>query len=359
MSSNLNRRGKLTRRQFAGGLTALLACSGSSRSLAVASPASFGVFSLFEPQEMTLQAEEPLLLILDDDANRRYLLAPNSPPAVIRWKDANRMTLTVGSASFTISNLRATTPSRYAARFTLEVPLSQRHGSIRRGFLGSLTVTTFNDRLLPVIAIDLETAVGSIVGAESRAGAPLESLMAQAAASRSFLLAARTVHVGFDFCDTTHCQYLRGPALPGSPAELAAARTAGLSLQFGGHPIAAMYSRSCSGQTHSLAELGYSIRDYPYYSVSCEYCLNHPETWEREMPQDELPGTEHQRIVFARIHGWSAIPSRSFTLRNNRLYGRGIGHGIGMCQRGAMDMAKKGARFETILAHYYPNTVVG
>jgi SpoIID/LytB domain protein len=36
--------------------------------------------------------------------------------------------------------------------------------------------------------------------------------------------------------------------------------------------------------------------------------------------------------------------------------GRGIGHGIGMCQLGAADMARRGSSFAQILAHYYPNT---
>ncbi len=33
--------------------------------------------------------------------------------------------------------------------------------------------------------------------------------------------------------------------------------------------------------------------------------------------------------------------------------GKGFGHGVGMCQYGAMDMARKGKKFEDILKHYY------
>jgi stage II sporulation protein D len=35
-------------------------------------------------------------------------------------------------------------------------------------------------------------------------------------------------------------------------------------------------------------------------------------------------------------------------------YGRGWGHGVGMCQTGAYGMALEGATFQAILAHYYP-----
>jgi stage II sporulation protein D len=36
------------------------------------------------------------------------------------------------------------------------------------------------------------------------------------------------------------------------------------------------------------------------------------------------------------------------------LYGKGFGHGVGLCQEGAMQMAKKGYAFDQILQYYYP-----
>jgi len=44
----------------------------------------------------------------------------------------------------------------------------------------------------------------------------------------------------------------------------------------------------------------------------------------------------------------------SLTLR-----GRGYGHGIGMCQWGAIGRARAGQDYRTILATYYPGTTVG
>lgn len=40
------------------------------------------------------------------------------------------------------------------------------------------------------------------------------------------------------------------------------------------------------------------------------------------------------------------------------LRGRGYGHGIGMCQVGALGMARRGHDVRAILAHYYPGTVL-
>ena len=39
-------------------------------------------------------------------------------------------------------------------------------------------------------------------------------------------------------------------------------------------------------------------------------------------------------------------------------YGRGWGHGVGMCQWGAMGMAEQGYTAEKILMHYYPGTAI-
>ncbi|MFL5508049.1 MAG: hypothetical protein ACJ79J_00510 [Gemmatimonadaceae bacterium] len=39
--------------------------------------------------------------------------------------------------------------------------------------------------------------------------------------------------------------------------------------------------------------------------------------------------------------------------------GRGYGHGIGMCQWGAIGRARAGQDFRTILETYYPGTTIG
>ena len=36
--------------------------------------------------------------------------------------------------------------------------------------------------------------------------------------------------------------------------------------------------------------------------------------------------------------------------------GKGWGHGVGLCQWGAIEMAREGKKFREILTHYYPGT---
>jgi stage II sporulation protein D len=38
--------------------------------------------------------------------------------------------------------------------------------------------------------------------------------------------------------------------------------------------------------------------------------------------------------------------------------GAGSGHGVGLCQTGALGMARAGARAEEILEHYYPHIAI-
>ena len=103
--------------------------------------------------------------------------------------------------------------------------------------------------------------------------APPEALKAQAVAARSFFVAAGRRHHGFQFCDTTHCQFLREP-----PAQIIRrpgrrARRPASCSRFAGAPIAAFYSASCGGRTRTLADAGLQAADgYPYFSVECAYC---------------------------------------------------------------------------------------
>lgn len=58
--------------------------------------------------------------------------------------------------------------------------------------------------------------------------------------------------------------------------------------------------------------------------------------------------------LFNVVAGRDADGERVFTF-----YGRGWGHGVGLCQTGAFGMALSGRTYREILAHYYPGTEVG
>jgi hypothetical protein len=323
----------------------------------------FGVLGLFHPKELILQPES--LQVLSISAQE----AAKNTPLVLNGETGHRLMVfraegeRVVAGSCSAGSWSAAARDGGAAAFRLTVP-----GKLHRVYRGRLTIQAHHGELLAVVAMDREMAVASIVAAEMVESAPMEALKAQAVVTRSFL-AAGPRHLDFDFCDTTHCQFLRSPPAATSRVTSAVEATRGMALAWHGKPLAAMYSSRCGGQTHSLRDVG--MRDagtepgdaYPYYSVRCQWCLRHPATWQSKIGasgEPPRPGDERRRISEARQWGWGAIPGSDFTATADgagwRLEGHSVGHGVGMCQMGASGMARAGAGFREILSHYYPNT---
>jgi len=212
--------------------------------------------------------------------------------------------------------LPLTGPARVSGRngamvhFRLAVP-----GGVPREYNGRLEIRPSAGELLAIVEMDRETAVAAIVEAEGAAGLPFEARKAQAVVTRSYLAGAHNRHQGFDFCDTEHCQLLKGLAHPTSAALRATLATHGQVLVYKGDVIAAMYSANCGGHTKSLAQTnweGAAIRQpgYPYFSVACP------------------------------------------------LRGKASGHGVGLCQMGAIEIARHGYSARIILGHYFPGTSI-
>ena len=65
---------------------------------------------------------------------------------------------------------------------------------------------------------------------------------------------------------------------------------------------------------------------------------------------------------FRRALGYSSLKSTKFTVTYNSpnyiFSGKGYGHGVGMCQRGAIGMANAGKKYDEIIKHYFTSNVV-
>jgi len=259
---------------------------------AAAQSVDIGVFSLFRPVELRVSPASNTLLITAGD--QRVSLEGHQF-FIIRLTQLS-------------SVVRASARDGSATDFRLSIP-----GKIERKFHGTLAVRPGDHKLIAVVTMDREVAVASVVAAEMPIRASIESLKAQAVATRSYFAASQPRHDEYTFCDTTHCQFLREPPAPGTPAWRAMQETRNLLLEYAGKPFPARYSAVCGGRTRSLEGEGQPITGYPYYSVPCDYCRRHS------------PGVVH-------------------------------GHQLGLCQSGAIGMAGSGATFRAILDHYYPGT---
>ena len=248
--------------------------------------------------------------------------------------------------------ISCTTP----ARWTIEVP-----GRISRTYRGLLSIDQSSGFLTPLITMDLETAVAATVAAEMPRTAPLEALKTMAVLARSYLQFPK--HGRYDFCDTTHCQFHREPPDSDHAAFGAAAETRDIVITYRGRRLAPLYSAACGGRTSRAADLGMNPDLYPYSSVNCPACQRDRTEWTRKLPLEVAAPLMHVRSEQGRLNvvrqlGWSALPSNNYRLVTDGdsaiFHGRGRGHGVGVCQRGAIAQAAEGRSFRDILLYYLP-----
>lgn len=326
---------------------------------AFAQEVRIGVLGLYRPQELILTAPVGAVVVLQAGSDSIVLGASAGHDLARITTFRDELLLEVGEVKISAHEIHAASPAGTAVEFQLAIS-----GKICRSYVGTLDVRTSSGVLEPVVDMDLETAVASAVLAESAPEAPIEALKAQAVATRSYYISAKARHPHYDFCDTTHCQFLREPPSEQSDSWRAAMATRGFVLEYLGKPITAMFTRSCGGATRTPADLSMTTAGYPYFAVVCAYCRKMPVRWQTRVSLEDvrelIQGGEAGRLRIDRRLGWSVVPSNNFSMHaeNSRieLEGAGEGHGIGMCQRGATYMAKAGARYREILDYYYPNT---
>lgn len=340
-------------------LTAFLAVS-SLTALAGPPTVRIGVFGLLRPTELVIRPAGGSILVLE--AEKEQFVLEGNTSANLRVSGDSMEGLTP-AGRLSISVLRVTARDGGEGEMVLAIP-----GKIERGFRGRLEVSVRQGALLVVVVVDREAAVASVVAAESPPGAPLEALKAQAVVTRSYYVATRGQHAQFDFCDTTHCQYLREPPPIDHPATIATANTQGQVLGHRGRTFGALFSASCGGRTLTAAEVGLRSEVYPYFSVECRYCHRHAPRWEARLDARGVAHrlaqerTEDARLEIGRRLGWHIVPGNNYESRQEGsllvLHGRGRGHGLGLCQEGAAAMAAAGADYREILRHYFPNTTI-
>jgi stage II sporulation protein D len=69
-----------------------------------------------------------------------------------------------------------------------------------------------------------------------------------------------------------------------------------------------------------------------------------------------------EKSLFRNYFGRFLFPSNTFAVKRSKrgllIEGEGMGHGVGLCQMGALVMAKRGWSYKKILSHYFPNHVL-
>lgn len=168
-----------------------------------------------------------------------------------------------------------------------------------------------------VQVMPVEEYLRSVVPAEMFASWPEEALKAQAVAARSYAMYAiqNPRHPNADLCtDAAHCQAYN-PGRIHAASDEAVRATEGQVIQYQGQTANALYSANCGGHTLGNEDAFATDRGAPP-----------PVPYLRPVPCIN-PGPKN-------------------------------GHGVGLCQWGAHDMAERGDGYETILTHYYTDVQV-
>jgi len=347
-----------------------------------------GLWTLWHDKEVSVEPLSGATLRLCPSCPARPLKA-----ITVRAKGAELTWMVQGGRAISSTELLLTGSYRLAA-----------HGeSLTLAF--PLRITAHAGALSLVVTLPVERYVELVVAAESGAADGPESRKALAVVARSFALQPSHGHASFDVCDSTHCQWLHWRSTPEAHAAILA--TAGEVLWFHGSRAAAYFHQNCGGRTAAAGEVWPSRAAWAdgalghLVSRADTYCQRAGSSeWSATLSRAELtralaaaglaaPGwksltvskrgesgratallvgsaeipAESFRLAVGRALGWNRIRSNWFEVAAQDdgflFHGRGSGHGVGLCQAGAAEMAREGRGYREILAQYFPGATLG
>lgn len=243
--------------------------------------------------------------------------------------------------------------------------------------------------------LPFERYIEGVVAAEVGEDWAVEALKAQAVISRTYAVYQKIRNTGKDYHITSSVlhQVYRGDNT-NETISLAVKETSGEILTYEDKPIEAFYHSTCQGKTELPEEVwGMS---YPYIkSVPCKGEDSPYEYWVRRFSFEEMEkalgvnGIKDMRIIsftstgrvkmlkviaedseievkakdLRKLLGYKELPSTQFSIttagRDIFFEGEGYGHGVGLSQWGALELANEGRNYEEILEYYYPGTILG
>ena len=308
----------------------------------------------------------------------------------------NKLNVSVIAGNIQINNTRYNDRVVISSRSPIRINEIDYDGDIQ-------LIVNDKNRIRVINRIGFENYLTSVINAEMGGQAPLEALKAQAVAARTITLTKITsqkhLKDGYDLCSSTHCQVYKG--LTGiTPSVMTAVKqTNRMVLVYNGNPIEAFYSAHCGGITECSENVWQTRRGY-LLSQPDGYCINaslipnwnkRSINWEASYTKKEIEKLLDikgiKEIVISKRYDSSRVeeitvnaskkitingqyeirnrlnlPSTLFTItkvNDHYLFiGNGYGHGVGMCQTGAIARANAGMSYKDILDFYYANTSI-
>ncbi len=266
-----------------------------------------------------------------------------------------------------------------------------------QSYAGEITISIEDSLLCIVENVPIENYLAGVLPFEMSPLWPLEALKAQAVVSRTFAIKNLKPDLPYDITSGTEKQVYKGINEANKRILRAIQETKGEVLTYRGELIRAYFHSCCGGHTASNYAVWGEKIIRPLRGVRDPFCRHSKKYyWQLSAGSSEI-------LKFARQHGSKAIKIkrlrvlkkdssgralklkiytntkplvvRAYDLRKFlgprhfkstliyrikktkegfKFYGKGWGHGVGMCQEGAKAMAKKGKSYRQILRHYYP-----
>ncbi|MBL7664865.1 MAG: SpoIID/LytB domain-containing protein [Bacteriovoracaceae bacterium] len=254
--------------------------------------------------------------------------------------------------------------------------------------------------------ISLETYISSLLSKEVKHDWPEEALKAQAVAARTYAyhkIETKEVsgvhgHETYYDLENSEKHQVNGTALDEtSSTQKAAKNTKGeVLLTKAGKLTPTFFHSKCGGKT-VLPQNVWAHSVEGYRSIDCPFCNDHgKKDWKILITDTDLKKMlneangskifknmhEHVTLIpddkeklnirfykngdmykvkkadLRKVVGRAVLPSNNFILKPHpngyMAEGSGFGHGVGMCQFGAFEMAKRGFNYRQILAYYFP-----
>ncbi|MDQ7031344.1 MAG: SpoIID/LytB domain-containing protein [Desulfonauticus sp.] len=265
-------------------------------------------------------------------------------------------------------------------------------------YRGWLALKVKNKQLLVINYLPLEEYLKGVVPKEMSPAWPLEALKAQAVAARSYayFLHLKSEDKDYDLYSDVGSQVYGGVSSH-LRSKRAVDETRGIILFYKNRPVLA-YFHAHSGGVLESAQNVWKV-NFPYFKIKQDYYSNEAKKmyWQAEVPLSKLEQVLHdkgfglagiKRIKCAKFSPSGRVEAFEIQARNgrillasnslriwlgpfwvkstlckvsqqgNKIYfsGKGYGHGVGMSQWGAYNLAQKGKDYQKILQFYYPGT---
>ena len=183
----------------------------------------------------------------------------------------------------------------------------------KRWYRGELVLRNINGKLVVINNINIEDYLRGVVPSEMPSKWNIEAHKAQAIAARSYAVAnlGKRAARGYDLKDTPEDQAYGGASSETDRTNKACSDTFGIVITYDKKVVPAYYSASAGGHT-----------------------VNSGDVWMKNLPYIR------------------AVPSFDGNVKKN-------GHGVGMSQHGANNLAGKGYNAYQILTYFYNNVKFG